>query len=420
MDTASILKRFFYCEQSLIISQAGWLVSVAPFEIKMALPRIFWEDAMTAHALRERVFELHYPSRLMQIGEDAVLIGIIQEAANAPGVEAFILSLARVFKPAQLAAYRQYLAEGDEIADGPTLRFMRIAVQEKEQQVVLLTRFADELLAVAPERRPEAEAWVAALDKKLAQVGGISLDAALTPAGDVPLPGRRLFKRSDAPVRDPRFYRCRFYWPDMIDPNFPYGEGLSLQLRSAVSHINEVWAVDAAGTSLNAFAETLGWEFIFEAARWTYDETRHCRMGHNRLHQWGFEDNEIPLGTYIYDSARGQEPIYLLGMLSYFETKNIGKKTQRAKAFAEFNDYLSQHDMEFDWADETIHANYGAHWIGALREAEPDAVPDFNELRDQCNELVDAIIATATDQERADIRKVAQAMIQKAEKLAAR
>jgi hypothetical protein len=107
-------------------------------------------------------------------------------------------------------------------------------------------------------------------------------------------------------------------------------------------------------------------------------------------------------------------------MLSYFETKNIGKKTQRAKAFAEFNDYLSQHDMEFDWADETIHANYGAHWIGVLREAKPDAVPDFNELRDQCNELVDAIIATATDQERADIRKVAQAMIQKAEKLAAR
>src|SRR5437868_828648 len=89
MDTASILKRFFFCEQSLIISQAGWLVSLAPFEIKMALPRIVWEDAMTANALRERVFELHYPSRLMQIGEDGVLIGIIQEAANAPSLEAF-------------------------------------------------------------------------------------------------------------------------------------------------------------------------------------------------------------------------------------------------------------------------------------------------------------------------------------------
>ena len=129
-------------------------------------------------------------------------------------------------------------------------------------------------------------------------------------------------------------------------------------------------------------------------------------------------DNEIPLGTYIYDSARGQAPIYLLGMLSYFETKNIGKKTQRAKAFAEFNDQVSQHDMEFDWADEIIHANYGTRWIGALREAEPDAVPDFNELRDQCNELVDAIIATATDQERTEIRQVAQAMIQKAESFA--
>ncbi len=186
----------------------------------------------------------------MQIGEDAALIGIVEDAANAPGVEAFILSLARVFKPAQVAAYREYLAEGDEIADGPTLRFMRFAVQEKEQHIGLLTRCAQQLLAGAPQRRTEAEAWVDVLGRKLAQVGGISLETARVPDDDIPLPGRRPFKRSDIPVRDPRFFRCRFYWPDMIDANFPYGEGLSLQLRSAVSHINEVWAVDAAGTSL--------------------------------------------------------------------------------------------------------------------------------------------------------------------------
>src|SRR5215475_164501 len=127
LDTASILKRFFFCEKLLIIGQAGWLVSIAPLGIKTMLPRVFWEDAMTAHALRERVFELRYPSRLMLIGEDAPLIDVFQEAVNAPSAEAYLLTLARVLKPALLRAYRQYIEEGDNIADGPTLRFVRFA-----------------------------------------------------------------------------------------------------------------------------------------------------------------------------------------------------------------------------------------------------------------------------------------------------
>ncbi len=417
LDTASILKRFFFCEQALIIGQAGWLVAIAPLEIKTTLPRLFWEDAMTANAMRERVFELHYPSRLMNIGEDAPLIEIVQEAADAPSAEAYILSLARVFEPALLNAYRQYVEEGDAIADGPTLRFMRVAVQEKEEHVAALTRFADALLAAAPGHRSEAEAWTAALADRLVQVGGISLDEAVNASKSSLLPSRRPFAMPDAPVRDPRFHWCRFYWPDVIVRDYPYGEGLTLQLRSAVSHINEVWAVDAAALSLHAFADMLGWEFVYDAARWTYDEARHCFMGYDRLKLWGFEEREIPLGTYIADSAWGKPPIYMLGMLAYFETKNIGKKNQRAKAFAGFKDNLSQHDMEFDWADETIHAHYGSTWIGKLRETDPDHIPDFDALRARCDEFVARTIASATDAERAAILQVAQAMVAKAEKL---
>ncbi len=123
------------------------------------------------------------------------------------------------------------------------------------------------------------------------------------------------------------------------------------------------------------------------------------------------------MGTYIYDSAKGKPPIYLLGMLSYFETKNIGKKNQRAKAFAGINDQLSQHDMEFDWADETIHAHSGSKGLGALHETRPDLLPDFDTLRNECNLLVEAIVARATDADRADILQVAEAMVAKAEKV---
>ncbi len=417
LDTASILKRFFFCEQTLIIGQAGWLVSLSSLDAKTALPRLFWEDAMTANAMRERVFELHYPSRLMNIGDDGPLVDLMQQAIYAPSAEAYILALAQVLEPALLTAYQQYLEQGDEIADGPTLRFMRIAVQDKIQHIATLNRFASALLTAVPEHRAKAEAWAAALGQRLAQMGGVSIEERALTAQESTLANARPFQLPEAPVRDRRFHLCRFYWPDVIIPDYPYGEGMTLQLRSAVSHINEIWAVDAAAIGLNKFAETLGWEFVLDAARWTYDEARHCTMGYDRLKQWGFEEHEIPLGTYIADSAWEEPPIYTLGMLAYFETKNIGKKKQRAKTFAGFKDRLSQHDMEFDWADETIHAHYGSYWIGKLREKKPESTPDFDSLRAQCDALVAKTIASATAEERTDILNLAQTMIEKANKL---
>ena len=37
-DAARILKRYFFCERSLIISQAGWLAGIASFDVKTLLP----------------------------------------------------------------------------------------------------------------------------------------------------------------------------------------------------------------------------------------------------------------------------------------------------------------------------------------------------------------------------------------------
>jgi hypothetical protein len=137
-------------------------------------------------------------------------------------------------------------------------------------------------------------------------------------------------------------------------------------------------------------------------------------MGLERLTTWGYSPAEIPLGDYIYASARDQDPIVRLGMLHYFETKNIGKKTRRAAAFGSYQDRMSQHDMDFDWADETIHAEYGHRWLHVLRERLPERVPDFDALRTLCDDLVAAEIGSATDADRAEIRGVAEAMAAKA------
>lgn len=420
MDSARILKRFFFCEQALIVAQGGWLAAIPQLEVKWGLPRHLWEDSMAADALRERVFELHFPSRMMEVADDAPVVEIFQAAIDAPNAYAFVLSLERVFKPTLISVYQAYLDHADEIADGPSKRFLKVAVDEKQEQLRELRHFAEELAGLDEEGQAAAEAWVAALQTRLDLVGGLSLEEPHAADSPADLPGRTPFQIAQEASRDPRFHLCRYYWPDVIEPTFPYGEGVQLQLRSAVSHFNEAWAVETAGAILQAFAEQLGWEYVHDAARWTYDEARHFRMGYERLTSWGFQPAELPLGTYIYDSARGQKPIYRLGMLSYFETKNIGKKKGRARAFGEYEDRVSQHDMDFDWADETIHAHYGTKWLNVLREVDPENVPTGDEIRARCDQLVSAEIRSATDSDREDIVRVAQAMIDKAQEMSHR
>ncbi len=137
-------------------------------------------------------------------------------------------------------------------------------------------------------------------------------------------------------------------------------------------------------------------------------------MGHDRLTAWGFKPEELPLGTYIYDSAAGQDPIYRLGMLFFFETKNIGHKPVRIKAFHSLGDAASEHDMDFDWADETIHAGYGKKWLQKIMEIRGEDPTGYDKIRDRCGELVAATVKTAGVKEIEELNGLVEDIVAKA------
>ncbi len=415
LDTAQLLKRFYFCERTVLVSCAAWIPAIAPLEIKTSLARFIWQSAETAHALRNRVFELRFPSRLLEEeGPDQSLIELFSAVKDSPSVPAFLLSVGNVLLPALRDSYQSYLAESDSIADGPTHRFLSLALTEKLEQITAFERWTRSELSRNPESRASAHEWANGVADRLSQLGGVGVGAppAATAAG--PLPGSKAYSIPDRPARDPRFWPCRFYWPDVVDPTFPYGEGMQLQLRSAISHLNEVWAIESGGLMLSAFADVLAWEWIHDAARWTYDESRHCRMGYERLIAWGFDPVQLPLGTYIYDSASREDPIYRLGMLYFFETKNIHHKLTRAQRFHDYGDALSEHDMDFDWADETIHAGYGKHWLRELLAVRGEDPAAHDQVRERCGKLVSDYVATATEGEVTGIKKVASALMAQA------
>jgi uncharacterized ferritin-like protein (DUF455 family) len=419
LDTAQILKRFFFCERSLIVGASAWIPRLHDLEIKLAIPYFCWQNAETANDLRERVFELRFPSRMIEHeGADRPLASLLAQIGKAPTAAAFLTVWGSVALAALRDAYREFLDRSDPLADAPTYRFLELSLREKEKQIASLAAWAAQELAKDPVNRTRAENWIAGFANQLAFLGGIGTDAAPPDVEVALLPGSQAVSIPDLPARDPRYWPCRFYWPDIIDAAFPYGEGLLLQLRSAVSHLNEIWAVEHGGIILSEFSEVLPWEWIHDAARWTYDESRHCRMGQNRLAAWGFDPAEVPLGSYIYESAKGAEPIYRLGMLYFFETKNIGRKPERTAVFKEIGDEASEHDMDFDWADETIHATYGNRWLRALHELDPQKYPATTKIREDCELMVKKMIASASDAEKLAITERAHAMIQRANELA--
>jgi hypothetical protein len=264
--------------------------------------------------------------------------------------------------------YSAYLESADELADGPSVRLVAAALRDKERQVEALA------------------------------------DLELT---------------DDDPARDGRYVAASFYWPDVLDPDYPYGEGIALQLRSAVSHLNEVWAVETAGRILRQLSAELGWEFTSEAARWLYDETRHMLMGKERLEAWALPAEQIPLGGYIYEAWQHEDALYGLGMLGYFETKNIGRKRERARAFEQMGDRTSETDMEFDWADETLHAEYGRRWLRRLLEARGRDPESWPRVLERCEQLVEARVAAATLEDLEQIRTCAEELVRMATERAA-
>jgi hypothetical protein len=418
LDTAVVLKRLFHLERALVIACAGWVPAVARLESKALLARIAWQDAMTGGSLRERVFELRYPDRSLDVTDETDLVRLFGAALHPPGGGALLLGLAHVFVPWQLAAYEAYLDASDDVADGPTRRFLRVAVEEKREQGRECAAAAE--IELASGGRADAERWAEALRALLDRLGATGLDGprAGVEVPEVVPPGAP-FALAQEPARDERYFSCSFYWPDVVDPGWPYGHGLQLQLRSAVSHLNEVWAVETAGAILEGLADPLGWEFVYDAARWLYDESRHMTMGKRRLEWWGLAPADTPLGSYIYEACRGQDAVDRLGMLAFFETKNIGRKRERADELGRLGDRTSQRDMDFDWADEAIHTGYGRRWLRRALQVTGRNPESWAEVVARCEELVQKRVARATPEEIDAIRAQARRLVEKAETKAA-
>lgn len=414
-ESAQVLKRFHFLERELVRMAAGWLPGTTDWETKLLLPEVLWQDALVARSLRERVLELRYPERRIAIDQDAALVGLYANCLHAPSDLAFVMGLARAVKPHLRGLLADYLKLADALDDAPSVHLLEHALVDLDRQLARLEAVTTEFATRRPELVASAERWNAGVTAALAGATAERVFAATLPefaAFDPSAAGGRTFAISRTGQRDARFTRVRFAWPDRHTPQ-PPGAGVQLQVRQAIHHLNEVWAAEMAGACLYDFLEQAPHDFLEDAARWCFDEIRHCRMGYERLKQWGFSEAEMPLDAFSYDSGQHADAIVRLGVIFYFETTYIHTKPERAKIFGAEGDRLSSHDMDFDWADELIHSHYGKKWLTHfLAQAGIQRTPI--EIKQQAEAGVLTFQQSATTEDKAATQAIFDRMMSKA------
>jgi hypothetical protein len=74
--------------------------------------------------------------------------------------------------------------------------------------------------------------------------------------------------------------------------------------------------------------------------------------------------------------------------------------------------------MEFDWADETLHAEYGRRWLRRLLEARGEDPESWPSVLEECERLVQERVERATFDDLGRIRTCADALIAAAQAFA--
>jgi len=421
-DSAKILKRFYFLQRECVLAQAGWMPGTVHWETKLLWPEFLWQDALTATALRERVLELRYPERKVEPGTDAALLERWRSLLrNAPGDAAFAEAIHGAVKPFLRGLYGRYLAAADRLDDAPTVRILRQALEDIDEQISRLAEARADVDAVlGPGERDAAREWAGRVGAALAAIGQDAFIADAPPSVPSMDPSRlggRDFAIARLGRRDPRFSYSRIPWRDSLDPSVGAGEGFELQVRQAQAHLNEVWAAEMAAAVLFDLADDGPAEFLQEAARWCFDEIRHCRMGYTRFREWGFEKPEMPIGSFAYDAGEKVDAVTRLGIIFYFETTYIHTKPERVRSFGEFGDRTSSHDMDFDWADELIHSHYGKKWLEFfIRKNGLQLTPA--DVKRAAEGAIARIRAGATDADRRRVEDLYQATMARARQLA--
>ena len=351
-ECARQIHRFSYVEERLMFLQAVHIVTTPQRDLKGLLSRLQYEDGIHSDLLKTRLTELRVSKSKSQSVPDARLTVVLDEAMSSEGGVELLAALAKVFKPALLQAYRNYVSHTNGLADYESVRLMRIIVAEEEQTLHLLQAAYRDLVNTT-EKEERAQSWAETLSGMLQAAGGIAGDAETGTGSIQPVRSRHPFKVARRPKRDDTFDKV---WDIIHVDNCRLPERLAQMIAT---RLGEVTIAEALAIVLLEVEEQ-PWSFYLAISRHMWDEMRHSLFGEAAAEHVYGDRSLIPLRDFEIEYLFEMTPLELYAMLGIGVEAALMKYPPGKRAEYEFCRDLARHPLmttfqDFDWADEVEH-----------------------------------------------------------------
>ena len=351
-ECARRIHRLSYVEERLMFLQAAHIVTTPQRDLKGLLSRLQYEDGLHSDLLKNRLTELRVSKAKSNSVPDDGLKVVLDEAMYSDGSVELLAALAKVFKPALLQAYRNYIRQTNGLADYESVRLMRNIIAEAKETLGLLEAAYEDVVKTT-EDEELAKNWAGMLEGMLKAVGGIA-GVGETGAGNVrPVRGGGPFKVAKRPERDSSFSSV---WDVIHVDEDRVPERLAQMIAT---RLGEITIAEALAIVLLEVEEQ-PWSFYVAISRHMWDEMRHSLFGEAAAEQVYGDRSTLPLRDFEIDYLFEMTPLELYAMLGIGVEAALMKYPPGKRAEYEFCRDTARHPLmttfqDFDWADEIEH-----------------------------------------------------------------
>ena len=349
-ECARRIHRLSYVEERLMFLQAAHIVTTPERDLKGLLSRLQYEDGLHSDLLKNRLTELRVSKAKSNTVPDEGLKVVLDEAMYSDGSVELLAALVRVFKPALLQAYRDYIRRTNGLADYESVRLMRNFIAEEEESLGLLQAAYEDVVRTANEEEL-AENWASTLERMLKAVGGV---AGQTGAGNLrPVRSGGQFRVAKRPERDASFSSV---WDVIHVDEDRVPERLAQMIAT---RLGEITIAEALAIVLLE-VEDQPWSFYVAVSRHMWDEMRHSLFGEAAAEQVYGDRSALPLRDFEIEYLFEMTPLELYAMLGIGVEAALMKYPPGKRAEYEFCRDTARHPLmttlqDFDWADEVEH-----------------------------------------------------------------
>jgi len=368
------LAEWEYLETSFHRILCGWGRHFSEWNDKVSLFRHIWDEAECVRRLRERLIQFPGTAGNLNAPVSDRLETLANAVLLAPTFEDLLDGLFFLYNGALVKSYLKYAQAAHPVHDAPTLAVISENVRVKEQFRLWLREYR--------RRNPHAtdSQYRSEIEQALNAAGNLleplPVEHSANPVGtrtEFRPPLRAAHPAGSKPMVDLMPYLEADFTHSLEARRLFWCFGYLLEMNLAEDQMLWLWN-----------SASMPWEFVQDATRHMWDESRHGDSGHSRLLDFG-----IPLSTIGYpyydqrfqnaepwDQAEGEaepmtpqalyEAIFFIGMVA--ETGHFQVKHEAYDDFREGGDMESAEMMLFDIIDETSHVQYAHRWLPLLAE----------------------------------------------------